>query len=100
MSPFKSRNSVGTAVTFPLCGLLIDRLGWEYAFYVPGALGAVWCLLWWELVFDSPASHPRISREEKEMIEREVGTHLARKQVIRGSPGIRTELTIMGGITD
>ncbi|XP_063229145.1 sialin-like [Bacillus rossius redtenbacheri] len=73
-------NSVGAAATFPLCGVLIAHLGWEYAFYVPGAVGLLWSLLWWLLVFDSPAQHPRISPRERRMIEAAVNPHLARKQ--------------------
>lgn len=74
-------NSVGTAVTYPLCGVLIARLGWSSAFYVPGAIGLLWCVCWWLLVFDSPDKHPRISEHEKTYIRTAVAPTLAAKQV-------------------
>ncbi|KAJ8894167.1 hypothetical protein PR048_006777 [Dryococelus australis] len=90
--PVPAGNSVGAATAFPLCGMLIAKLGWEYAFYVPGMLGITWCFLWWVLAFDSPAEHPRISRKELEMIQREVQPHLARKQVRYVRPQLPTFL--------
>ena len=56
---------VGKVITYPLCGILIDRFGWESAFYVTGAATFVWFVFWWLLVFDTPETHPRISPEEK-----------------------------------
>ncbi len=46
----------------PLSGVLADQVGWEAIFYVFGALGIVWALAWFFLVFDAPAAHPRISK--------------------------------------
>jgi hypothetical protein len=37
-------------------------LGWEYIFYILGGLGAIWFSLWTYFVYDSPATHPRISK--------------------------------------
>jgi ACS family sodium-dependent inorganic phosphate cotransporter-like MFS transporter 5 len=37
-------------------------LGWEYIFYILGGLGAIWFGLWTYFVYDSPATHPRISK--------------------------------------
>ncbi|XP_059476219.1 sialin-like [Neocloeon triangulifer] len=65
-------NSVGIAVTYPLCGVLIDAFGWESAFYVPGVLCLFWCVWWWFCAFDSPASHPRITKEELTYLDRNV----------------------------
>ncbi|XP_049799573.1 sialin-like [Schistocerca nitens] len=70
-------NSVGTAATYPLCGVLIARLGWSAAFYVPAGFTLVWCALWWLLVFDSPAQHPRISKAERLYIEEAVAPTIA-----------------------
>ena len=33
-------------------------------FYISGGLNAIFCVIWWFIVYDSPADHPRISREE------------------------------------
>lgn len=41
---------------------------------ISGALGVIWFILWALLAHDSPSKHPRISREEKEYIEKSIGT--------------------------
>ena len=61
----------GTLVSMPLSGLLCEIQwdnGWPLAFYVPGAIAAVWFVFWTLLVFDGPDVHPRISAEEKHYI--------------------------------
>ena len=67
-SSFIARTYFGTVfglvITFPLCGFIIDRYGWEAAFYVIGAITTVWFVFWWFLVHDSPDQHPRISEQE------------------------------------
>ncbi|XP_075980302.1 sialin-like [Anticarsia gemmatalis] len=65
--------AIGTVVTWSLTGPLIENFGWDYAFYVPGAIGVVWCLLWLYLVHDSPVLHPRISETEKKYILDAIG---------------------------
>ncbi|KAG8225769.1 hypothetical protein J437_LFUL005728, partial [Ladona fulva] len=74
-------NAVGIAVTYPLCGVLIDHYGWSAAFYAPGVIGLLWCISWWLLVFDSPSTHPRITNEEKMYIEKAVSVSLSSKKV-------------------
>ncbi|KAG8225772.1 hypothetical protein J437_LFUL005731 [Ladona fulva] len=74
-------NAVGTAFTYPLCGILIDKYGWPSAFYVPGFLTLIWCFFWWILVYDSPNSHPRITKEEKQYIEDAVSPTLHKKKL-------------------
>ncbi|CAH2092904.1 unnamed protein product [Euphydryas editha] len=65
--------AIGTVVTWSLSGPLIENFGWAAAFYVPGAIGVVWCAAWWFLVYDSPTQHPRISSGEKEYILKAIG---------------------------
>ena len=58
-------------ISYPLSGYLctipVDN-GWPFAFYVPGALAAIWYVLWWFLTYNGPDVHPRISEEEKRYI--------------------------------
>ncbi|XP_069705479.1 putative inorganic phosphate cotransporter isoform X2 [Periplaneta americana] len=61
-------SSIGAALTYPLCGLLISWFGWPSVFYVTGGIGVVWFIAWWVFVYDSPAQHPRISEKEKKYI--------------------------------
>ncbi|GBP26975.1 hypothetical protein EVAR_95761_1 [Eumeta japonica] len=65
--------SIGTVVTWSLSGPLLENFGWDYAFYVPGLIGMVWCVVWWVLVYDSPTLHPRISEAEKAYILEAIG---------------------------
>ncbi|KAG5895829.1 hypothetical protein JTB14_038260 [Gonioctena quinquepunctata] len=73
-------SSVGAAITYPLCGFIIGRWGWEMVFYVCGSLGAMWFTAWWCLVYDSPRDHPRISEAEKTYILISLGESVAKKQ--------------------
>lgn len=63
----------------PMCGFLIAHLGWESVFYVTGAISTVWSVLWFFLVYDSPAEHPRIADEERRFIENAIGGSAAPK---------------------
>ncbi|XP_028162788.1 putative inorganic phosphate cotransporter isoform X1 [Ostrinia furnacalis] len=65
--------AIGTVVTWSLTGPLIEKFGWDYAFYIPGIISTVWCLLWLVLVYDSPVKHPRISDSEKKYILEALG---------------------------
>lgn len=76
-----SGSSVGAALTFPLCGYIIHWAGWPLVFYLSGALGTLWFVLWWLLVYDSPAEHPRISIEERDYIIKSIGSAISQKKV-------------------
>lgn len=65
-------SSLGAAITMPVCGYLISTVGWASVFYVTGVIGIVWSILWFCLIYDSPAEHPRISAEEREDIETKI----------------------------
>lgn len=65
--------TLGTVITWSLTGPLIEKCGWESAFYVPAALTIVWCGFWWYLVADTPSEHPRITEAEKKYIQDALG---------------------------
>lgn len=44
-------------------------VGWPASFYLFGAIGLAWCVLYYFLAHNSPASHPSISDEELRYIE-------------------------------
>ncbi|KAK3911778.1 Vesicular glutamate transporter 2, partial [Frankliniella fusca] len=73
--------SVGASVTYPVCGLIIDSLGWEAVFYISGALGVLWWLAWTVLVFDSPDEHPRIASSERLYIQKALVGNVAKKKL-------------------
>lgn len=74
---------MGASVTYPVCGLIIDAMGWEAVFYISGALGVLWWLAWVFLVFDSPDEHPRIAPSERLYIQKALAGNVAKKQVSR-----------------
>ncbi|XP_047714049.1 sodium-dependent phosphate transport protein 4 isoform X1 [Prionailurus viverrinus] len=59
---------LGTFTIILLGGIISQTLGWPFVFYIFGGIGCVYCLLWFVLVYDDPASHPWISVTEKEYI--------------------------------
>ncbi|XP_045163065.2 uncharacterized transporter slc-17.2-like isoform X2 [Mercenaria mercenaria] len=67
--------TLGNVLTFSTSGLLcaygFDN-GWGSIFYVTGGLGILWSLAWLYLAADTPASHPRIEKEELKYITRNV----------------------------
>ncbi|KAK4317784.1 hypothetical protein Pmani_011182 [Petrolisthes manimaculis] len=71
------------ALTLPVCGVLIERYGWEMTFYLTGLPSLLWCVAWFALVYDYPSQHPRISEAEVAYITttvQERGTHLAQRE--------------------
>nr|XP_023015178.1 sialin [Leptinotarsa decemlineata] len=87
-------SSVGAALTYPLCGFIIDRWGWEMVFYVCAMLGATWFIAWWCLVYDSPKDHPRISEAEKEYILSSLAVSNAKKHISIPWKCILTDITV------
>lgn len=66
-------STLGAGFTLPICGFIIDTFSWEYVFYITGLLGFIWSILWFLLVFETPAEHPRITPEERWYIESNLG---------------------------
>ncbi|XP_044013373.1 sialin [Aphidius gifuensis] len=60
--------SVGTAITYPFCAMIIHYFNWEAAFYLTSLLGIIWYCFWLYFVYDSPSQHPRISKIELDYI--------------------------------
>lgn len=42
--------SMGAAIAYPLFGLIIRRLSWEYVFHTCGILGIIWYMFWLRFV--------------------------------------------------
>lgn len=80
----------GTAVTMVISGYLIHggvMGGWPSVFYLIGGFSVVWFVLWVMLMHDTPASHPRISREELEYILGSIGNTGKEPEVEGGKGG-------------
>ncbi|XP_078456801.1 sialin-like [Lampetra planeri] len=68
MSICYSGGHFGTVVAMPLSGIIADKLGWPWIFYIFGGTGLLWSIVWFLFAFDSPERHPRISAAEREFI--------------------------------
>ncbi|SPP79148.1 sialin [Drosophila guanche] len=73
-------SSLGAAITMPVCGYLISVAGWASVFYLTGAVGLVWSLCWFTFVYETPATHPHITVEERREIEDAIGTSTSKKR--------------------
>ncbi|CAH1103007.1 unnamed protein product [Psylliodes chrysocephalus] len=60
--------SLGTVITWPLLGAIIEKFGWTWAFLGSGIIVIAWTLSWWFFVTDSPEQHRYISDDEKNYI--------------------------------
>lgn len=67
-----SGGSLGTAVSWPMCGMIIEFLGWPAVFYITGGMSLAFTALWFVTVYDSPTKHPTISIKERDYIESEI----------------------------
>lgn len=56
---------MGTLFALLTTGWIVTQWGWPAAFYLFGAFGLIAAALWFALVWDSPAQHPRISDAER-----------------------------------
>ncbi|XP_076825928.1 sialin-like isoform X1 [Clavelina lepadiformis] len=64
--------SMGYFVVYPVVGGIVSSFGWEASFYITGAIGIVFAVVWLSIIHDTPAEHPRISRQEKDYIEQSI----------------------------
>lgn len=74
--------SLGTVITWPLAGWLMEKYGWVYAFYAPATFTLFVTFVWFVSVYNSPAEHPRISDAEQQYIERSLGNTVSRTRVM------------------
>ena len=65
---------LGAALTPALVVLIIAAWGWRAAFVSFGMLGLVWAAVWFSYYRDTPAEHPRVNQDERDLIQSAVGT--------------------------
>jgi len=64
---FNAGANIGAVVAPVTVPLLAKYWGWQWAFIVTGGLGFLW-LAFWLALYHTPAEHPRISKEELDLI--------------------------------
>ncbi len=60
---------LGTVFALVFTPFIVQRLGWEWAFYLFGAVGLVWFIFWYRMVTSRPELHPGMSTTELEYIQ-------------------------------
>lgn len=59
---------IGNVVALLSSGWLVAHYGWPSAFYVFGAMGVVWVIVWIARAHDNPLDHPRLSADERALL--------------------------------
>ncbi|VEN59435.1 unnamed protein product [Callosobruchus maculatus] len=85
-------SNLGTVTGSSLTGIMIHATAhWYTPFYVWAALAGVWCICYEFTVFSDPKTHPFITPEEREHLEREVpprskSFHVPWRGIFKGMP--------------
>jgi ACS family hexuronate transporter-like MFS transporter len=64
---FNSGANIGAVVAPVMVPWILGIYGWQMAFIITGAIGFVWLIFWW-FMYEVPARHKKISKEEFEFI--------------------------------
>lgn len=97
--------TLGSIAGMALGGILCQSNflgGWPSPFYLFGTLSIIWGIAWLLLVYDTPATHPRISIQEKMYIEKETDgldvvkyTHLPWRSVLTSLPVVGVAVVLL-----
>ncbi len=63
-----SGSRIGAAFALPALSVLMAYWGWKSTFFLLGAIGVVWAVVWFWLFRDKPEDHPGITAAEKNYI--------------------------------
>jgi MFS family permease len=77
---------LGTIIAMPVCGVLASSsIGWPSIFYIFGAVGMLWVVLWFFVGADRPGTHKFISKAEQAYIETNLGSKVSTNTVCGNS---------------
>jgi ACS family hexuronate transporter-like MFS transporter len=81
---FNTGSSLGAVIAPPLIAAVVLWQGWRWVFFITGALGFVWVIVWL-LLYDLPGRHKRITAEERSYLDSHLSTvpRLQRKPALR-----------------
>ncbi|XP_053697826.1 putative inorganic phosphate cotransporter isoform X2 [Sabethes cyaneus] len=73
----------GTVIMLAISGVLASSsMGWPGIFYISGAAGLVWTVMWFFFGGNSPVEHGTISAEERDFIENSLGNQDHSKKIV------------------
>ncbi|XP_063223101.1 sialin-like [Bacillus rossius redtenbacheri] len=81
-------STLGIFVSMATSGYVASSLGWQYIFYMTGAMCTVWVICWWFLTSESPQTDPRITLSEMNYI-RKHATTIEYKKMAHSVPWLR-----------
>jgi ACS family hexuronate transporter-like MFS transporter len=67
MGMINAGTAVGAVAAPPLIAIVLSLSSWRAVFFVTGAFGLIWTV-WWYRGYRSPATHPRLSEEERALL--------------------------------
>ncbi len=67
MGIMNAGTSAGAVVAPPLIAITLATLNWRWVFFLSGAAGLAWAI-WWLWEYFPPASHPRLTPRERDVI--------------------------------
>lgn len=70
-----SGSYLGQTFAYPLTTWIVRTFTWPVVFYFNAILGVVWVLVWVAFATNTPAEHPKISKEELRQIEENRASH-------------------------
>jgi sugar phosphate permease len=59
-----SASRLGAAIAPPIVVFIMSFLGWRSVFYICGAAGVLWAILWYFTYRNTPEEHPMVNRAE------------------------------------
>lgn len=63
-------SQIGNVLGIPLTGIIADKWGWPSVFYWFGAVGCIWCIIFYIYARNDPSDCPWISAEEKRLLQK------------------------------
>jgi sugar phosphate permease len=63
-----SASRAGAAIAPPIVVAIMSTLGWQWVFYICGAVGLVWAVWWYFSYRDLPEEHPMVNQIELQRI--------------------------------
>ena len=95
---FNTGASLGAVIAPPLMALIVATLGWRWVFFITGAIGFLWALIWLKL-YQPPATNRFITPEEKAFIAASMGHAPAGAPPDGRGPGELKMPDVPGGTT-
>lgn len=59
---------LGTLFALMVTGWLVAQYGWPIVFYLFGATGLIWSVIWFKFTYATPEQHPSLSDSERELL--------------------------------